>query len=97
MPADNIRGATFEEHDIYMNELLKSLTTADKNGITKDPFISVKKHRSCEARVVAKCGQRPLRLSDPEKGTDNANIARKRSKPNKHGHGKGKRVQKPGI
>ncbi|GKC63727.1 hypothetical protein Tco_1096325, partial [Tanacetum coccineum] len=106
-----------EEHDIYMNELLKSLKTADKNGITKDPFISVEKHverypmydetthwrlrkpklkayevgekyvsvaqfkecvtyyalengfslwyeRSCEAKVVAKCGQRPPRLTD---------------------------------
>ncbi|GJS46901.1 reverse transcriptase domain-containing protein [Tanacetum coccineum] len=30
-------------------------------------------------------------------GMDNANIARKRSKPDKHGHGKGKSVQKPGI
>ncbi|GKG24464.1 hypothetical protein Tco_0395092, partial [Tanacetum coccineum] len=29
--------------------------------------------------------------------TDNANIARKRSKPDKHGHGKGKSIQKPGI
>ncbi|GJR28145.1 hypothetical protein Tco_1104377 [Tanacetum coccineum] len=25
MPADNVRGETFDEHDIYMNELLKSL------------------------------------------------------------------------
>ncbi|GJX74340.1 pentatricopeptide repeat-containing protein [Tanacetum coccineum] len=30
-----------EKHDIYMNELLKSLKTTDKDGITKDPFISV--------------------------------------------------------
>nr|GFD52173.1 pentatricopeptide repeat-containing protein [Tanacetum cinerariifolium] len=44
MPADNVRGKTFEEHDIYMNELLKSLKTADKDGITEDPFISIKKH-----------------------------------------------------
>ncbi|GJX16889.1 hypothetical protein Tco_0217721, partial [Tanacetum coccineum] len=44
MPADNVRGETFEEHDIYMNELLKSLKTADKDGITEDPFISVEKH-----------------------------------------------------
>ncbi|GKE55100.1 hypothetical protein Tco_1490256, partial [Tanacetum coccineum] len=29
------------------------------------------------------------------KGTDNAKIARKRSKPDKHGHGKGKRIQEP--
>ncbi|GKC89873.1 hypothetical protein Tco_1150522, partial [Tanacetum coccineum] len=42
--ADNVRGETFEEHDIYMNELLKSLKTADKDGITEDPFISVEKH-----------------------------------------------------
>ncbi|GJX01148.1 transposase, MuDR, MULE transposase domain protein [Tanacetum coccineum] len=28
--------------------------------------------------------------------TDNAKIARKRSKPDKHGHGKGKRIQEPG-
>ncbi|GKF78919.1 hypothetical protein Tco_0234487, partial [Tanacetum coccineum] len=33
MPAENLRGETFEEHDIYMNELLKSLKTADKDGI----------------------------------------------------------------
>ncbi|GKB82374.1 hypothetical protein Tco_0949269 [Tanacetum coccineum] len=43
MPTDNVRGKTFGEHDIYMNELLKSLKTADKDGITEDPFISVKK------------------------------------------------------
>ncbi|GJY76028.1 hypothetical protein Tco_0481144 [Tanacetum coccineum] len=29
-------------------------------------------------------------------GTDNANITRKRSKPDKHGHRKGKRIQEPG-
>ncbi|GJV69963.1 multidrug resistance-associated protein 5 [Tanacetum coccineum] len=112
MPADNVRGETFEEHDIYMNELLKSLKTADKDGITEDPFISVEKHverypmydetthwrlrkpkytsvaqfkecltyyalangfslwheRSGEERVVAKCGQRPPKVSAPEKG-----------------------------
>ncbi|GJR00687.1 hypothetical protein Tco_0523671 [Tanacetum coccineum] len=44
MPADNVRGETFEEHDIYMNELLKSLKTADKDGIIEDPFNSVEKH-----------------------------------------------------
>ncbi|GKC95264.1 retrovirus-related pol polyprotein from transposon TNT 1-94 [Tanacetum coccineum] len=116
MPVDNVKGETFEEHDIYINELLKSLKTADKDGITEDPFIFVEKHvkrylmydetthwrlrkpkvgekyvsvaqfkecltyyalangfslwyeRSCEARVVAKCGQRPPRLSDTKKG-----------------------------
>ncbi|GKC71413.1 multidrug resistance-associated protein 5 [Tanacetum coccineum] len=69
MPADNVRGETFEEHDIYINELLKSLKTADKDGITKDPFISVEKHveRSGEVRVVAKYGQRPPRVPDPKK------------------------------
>ncbi|GJW34692.1 hypothetical protein Tco_0057612 [Tanacetum coccineum] len=36
-------------------------------------------------------------LSEQNRSTDNANIARKRSKPDKHGHGKGKSVQKPGI
>ncbi|GJZ15879.1 multidrug resistance-associated protein 5 [Tanacetum coccineum] len=93
MPVDNLRGETFKEHDNYMNELLKSLNTADKDGITEDPFISVGEkyvsvaqfkecltyyalangfslwyERSEEVRVVAKCGQRPPRLSDPEKG-----------------------------
>nr|GEX17025.1 pentatricopeptide repeat-containing protein [Tanacetum cinerariifolium] len=116
MLADNVRGETFEEHDIYMNELLKSLKTADKDEITKDPFNSVKKHverypvydettywrlrkpkigekytsvaqfkkcltyydlansfslwheRSGEVKVVAKCGQRPHRVSDSKKG-----------------------------
>ncbi|GJX89839.1 hypothetical protein Tco_0343165 [Tanacetum coccineum] len=28
--------------------------------------------------------------------TDTAKISRKRSKPDKHGHGKGKRIQEPG-
>ncbi|GJV45131.1 hypothetical protein Tco_1429667 [Tanacetum coccineum] len=36
-------------------------------------------------------------LNEPCLGMDNANIARKQLKPDKHGHGKGKRVQKPGI
>ncbi|GKB95173.1 hypothetical protein Tco_0981310 [Tanacetum coccineum] len=84
MPADNVRGETFEEHDIYMNELLKSLNTADKDGITEDPFISIEKHvemylmydetthrrlrkPKVGEKVVAKCGQRPPRLSDPVK------------------------------
>ncbi|GJU82190.1 hypothetical protein Tco_1284555 [Tanacetum coccineum] len=44
MLTDNVRGETFEEHDIYMNELLKSLKAADKDGITEDLFISVEKH-----------------------------------------------------
>nr|GEX03886.1 peroxidase 20 [Tanacetum cinerariifolium] len=84
--ADNVKGETFEEHDINMNELLKSLKTAEKNGITEDPFIYVEKHvdrfsmydeithgdlrnqRSYGNMVVAKCGQRPPRLSDHEKG-----------------------------
>ncbi|GKB66531.1 hypothetical protein Tco_0927943 [Tanacetum coccineum] len=43
-PANNVRGETFEKHDIYMNELLKSLKTADKDGIIEDPFIFVEKH-----------------------------------------------------
>nr|GEV28823.1 hypothetical protein [Tanacetum cinerariifolium] len=72
MHTDSVRGENFKEHDIYMNELLKSLKTADKNGITKDPFIFVEKHvesypMSYKARVVAKYGQRPPRLSDPKK------------------------------
>ncbi|GJW56057.1 hypothetical protein Tco_0102788 [Tanacetum coccineum] len=105
-----------EEHDIYMNVLLKSLNIADKDGRTEDPFISVEKnverypmydktihwrlrkpevgekyvsvaqYKDCltyyalangfslwyessgEAMVVAKCGQRKPRFSDPEKG-----------------------------
>nr|GEY99425.1 pentatricopeptide repeat-containing protein [Tanacetum cinerariifolium] len=44
MPVDNVRGKTFEEHNIYMNELLKSLKTADKDRITEDPFSFVEKH-----------------------------------------------------
>ncbi|GKC09202.1 hypothetical protein Tco_1000812 [Tanacetum coccineum] len=35
-------------------------------------------------------------LSTVTTSTDIANITRKRSKPDKHGHGKGKRIQKPG-
>ncbi|GKD52664.1 putative reverse transcriptase domain-containing protein [Tanacetum coccineum] len=35
-------------------------------------------------------------LIDFGKGTDIAKISRKRSKPDKHGHGKGKRIQDPG-
>ncbi|GKB84109.1 hypothetical protein Tco_0956381 [Tanacetum coccineum] len=110
MHAGNVRGETFEEHNIYMNKLLKSLKTANKDGITKDPFILVEKHverylmydetthwrlrkpkcfpvqrvpnltilgkivsllwheMSGEVRVVAKCEQRPPRVSDPKKG-----------------------------
>ncbi|GJX56105.1 hypothetical protein Tco_0286002, partial [Tanacetum coccineum] len=44
MPADNVRGETFEEHDIYMNKLLTSLKTDNKNGIAEYPFISIEKH-----------------------------------------------------
>ncbi|GJZ00243.1 hypothetical protein Tco_0517672 [Tanacetum coccineum] len=44
MPADNVRGETFEKHDIYMHELLKSLKTDDNDGITENPFIFVEKH-----------------------------------------------------
>ncbi|GKB19799.1 hypothetical protein Tco_0853722 [Tanacetum coccineum] len=36
-------------------------------------------------------------MLNPEVGTDNANIARKQSKSDKHGHEKGKSVQKSGI
>ncbi|GJR06568.1 multidrug resistance-associated protein 5 [Tanacetum coccineum] len=72
MPADNVRGETFKEHDIYMNELLKSLKTVDKDGITEDPFISVEKQvvgeKSREEKAVAKCGKRSLTVSAPEKG-----------------------------
>ncbi|GJT91077.1 multidrug resistance-associated protein 5, partial [Tanacetum coccineum] len=116
MPANNVKGETFEEHDIYMNVLLKSLNIADKDGRTEDPFIFVEKNverypmydktihwrlrkpkvgekyvsvaqykdyltyyalangfslwyeSSGEAMVVAKCGQRKPRFSDPEKG-----------------------------
>ncbi|GKC22038.1 hypothetical protein Tco_1024188 [Tanacetum coccineum] len=111
MPADNVRGETFEEHDIYMNRLLKSLNTADKDGISEDPFIFVKnmwrgiqcmikqqtvgekyisvtQFKECQTyyalangfslwyemsgkvRVVSRCGQRTLRLSDPEKDSN---------------------------
>nr|GEW64854.1 peroxidase 20 [Tanacetum cinerariifolium] len=57
--SDNVRGENFKEHDIYMNEFLKSLKTADKNGITEDHFISIEKHveRLVKSMVVAKCGQ----------------------------------------
>ncbi|GJT81092.1 multidrug resistance-associated protein 5 [Tanacetum coccineum] len=76
MHADNVRGETFEEHDIYMNELLKSLKTPDKDGNFKECLtyyalangFSLWHERSGEERVVVKCGQRPLRVSAPEKG-----------------------------
>nr|GEU33594.1 damaged DNA binding 2 [Tanacetum cinerariifolium] len=64
MPADNVRGETFEKHDIYMNELLKSLKTVDKDGITEDPFISVEKYVEMYPMYdETKCGQRPPRVS----------------------------------
>ncbi|GJW56959.1 multidrug resistance-associated protein 5 [Tanacetum coccineum] len=44
MPANTVRSETFEEHDIYMNELLTRLNTTYENGKTQDPFISVEKH-----------------------------------------------------
>ncbi|GJX75086.1 hypothetical protein Tco_0313681 [Tanacetum coccineum] len=93
MHADNVRGETFEEHDIYINELLTRLKSTDQDGITKDPFIYVGEKyvpvnqfkecltyyalangfslwykRSSGMRVVAKCGQRPPKLSVPKKG-----------------------------
>ncbi|GKG42825.1 hypothetical protein Tco_0477123, partial [Tanacetum coccineum] len=37
------------------------------------------------------------KVKEKPQGTDNANIARKWSKPDKHGHGKGKSVQEPRI
>ncbi|GKD94899.1 hypothetical protein Tco_1374736, partial [Tanacetum coccineum] len=44
MSADNVRGETFEENDIYMNELLTRLKTINEDGKTQDPFNSVEKH-----------------------------------------------------
>ncbi|GKB97188.1 multidrug resistance-associated protein 5 [Tanacetum coccineum] len=44
MPTDNVRGETFEEHDIYMNGLLTMLKTTHEDGKTEDPFISFEKH-----------------------------------------------------
>ncbi|GJR50203.1 putative reverse transcriptase domain-containing protein [Tanacetum coccineum] len=44
MSADNVRGETFEEYDIYMNELLTKLKTIDEDEKTQDPFNSVEKH-----------------------------------------------------
>ncbi|GKD50880.1 hypothetical protein Tco_1279856 [Tanacetum coccineum] len=35
MLVDNVRGETFEEHDIYMNELLTRLKTTDEDGKLK--------------------------------------------------------------
>ncbi|GKE29757.1 hypothetical protein Tco_1445141 [Tanacetum coccineum] len=123
MPADNVRGETFKEHDIYMNELLTRLKTTDEDGKTQDPFISVEKYvekypmydettqwrlrkpkvgkkyvtveqfkecltyyalangfvlwyeRSSRKKVVAKCGQRPPRLSVHEKGNKESKVA----------------------
>ncbi|GJT96723.1 hypothetical protein Tco_1092241 [Tanacetum coccineum] len=64
---DKPRVRLLREHDIYMNELLKSLKTTDNDGITEDPFISVEKHmerlvkKGCEARAGRQSvGQRPL-------------------------------------
>ncbi|GKC33386.1 hypothetical protein Tco_1040680 [Tanacetum coccineum] len=97
MSADNVRGETFEENDIYMNELLTRLKTINEDGKTQDPFNSVEKHvgekyvtveqfkewpypiclangfslgivRSSGKKVVEKCGQRSPRFSVPEKG-----------------------------
>nr|GEU66034.1 damaged DNA binding 2 [Tanacetum cinerariifolium] len=44
MSANNVRSKTFEEHDIYINELLTKLKTTDEDGITEDPFIYVEKY-----------------------------------------------------
>ncbi|GJS91799.1 multidrug resistance-associated protein 5 [Tanacetum coccineum] len=44
MHADNVRGDTFEEHDIYMNELVTRLNITDDDEITQDPFISIEKN-----------------------------------------------------
>nr|GEX15047.1 multidrug resistance-associated protein 5 [Tanacetum cinerariifolium] len=48
-----------EENSMHANNV--------RDGITEDPFIYVEKYMEREVRVVAKCGQRPPKVSDPEK------------------------------
>ncbi|GJW72215.1 reverse transcriptase domain-containing protein [Tanacetum coccineum] len=57
--------------------------------------------QACENSLIYK--ERTKKLHDSKiknhifnTGTDIAKISRKRSKPDKHGHGKGKRIQEPG-
>nr|GEW19403.1 reverse transcriptase domain-containing protein [Tanacetum cinerariifolium] len=72
IPADNVRGETFEEHDIYTNELLKSLMTADKDGLTEDPFIFIEKHVK---RYPMYDGTTHSRLRKPKVGEKYVNVA----------------------
>nr|GEY47773.1 sucrase/ferredoxin family protein [Tanacetum cinerariifolium] len=44
MHVDNVRGDTFKEHDIYMNDLVTRLNTTNEGEITQDLFISIEKH-----------------------------------------------------
>ncbi|GKC28101.1 hypothetical protein Tco_1035395 [Tanacetum coccineum] len=47
--------------------------------------------------LTTRSSKRDAEVELDHEGMDNANIIRKRSKPDKHGHGKGKSVQEPGI
>ncbi|GKD09049.1 hypothetical protein Tco_1188734 [Tanacetum coccineum] len=55
MPVDNVRGDTFEEHDIYMNELLKSLNTANDDGIMI--------HTNCDISIIV-CNKNSKRINE---------------------------------
>ncbi|GJW15306.1 multidrug resistance-associated protein 5 [Tanacetum coccineum] len=93
MPANNVRGETFEEHDRLLIESLKILSFLLKNmWRVGEKYISVAKFKECltyyalangfslwhersrEVRVVAKCGQRPPRVSDPKKVDEHTRV-----------------------
>nr|GEV38724.1 multidrug resistance-associated protein 5 [Tanacetum cinerariifolium] len=72
---ENDSEAEYESDDDSDYQSDKSVDYLSPDGLTEDPFVSVEKHverlvksMSGEVKVVAKCGQRPPRLSNLEKG-----------------------------
>ncbi|GJY71148.1 hypothetical protein Tco_0474851 [Tanacetum coccineum] len=96
----NDKSSIDEPPEVELKDLPPHLEYVFLEGDNKLPVIIVK-DLSVEEKAalikVLKSHKRAItwKLSDI-KGTDNANITRKRSKPDKHGHEKGKRIQELG-
>ncbi|GJR42616.1 hypothetical protein Tco_1310719 [Tanacetum coccineum] len=71
-----------EEEAIEVNKTIPLGNDLEDKSLENNEIINIKESKS-----------HPL---DNVIGTDIAKISRKRSKPDKHGHGKGKRIQEPG-
>ncbi|GJY89481.1 hypothetical protein Tco_0504677 [Tanacetum coccineum] len=98
--AKNDKSSIDEPPEVELKDLPPHLEYAFLEDDDKLPVI-IAKDLSVEEQAalikVLKSHKRAIawKLSDI-KGTDNANITRKRSKPDKHGHEKGKRIQELG-